>query len=69
MELLRAQIEQTKNAANNPASSAGGKSAPKPKKDDDKKGHSYDSRLQQRQSEHVSTSGKTFQRLQKAQNA
>ena len=69
MELLRAQVKQTQNAANNPAPSTGGSTAPKPKKDDDGKGHSYDSRLQQRQSEHVSAHGKTFERIQKAQNA
>ena len=69
MELLRAQIEQTQNAANNPSPASGGSTAPKPKKDDDGKGHSYDSRLQQRQSEHVSAHGKTFERIQKAQNA
>ena len=69
MELLRAQIAQTQNAASNPspASGAGGKTPPK--KDDDGKGHSYDSRLKQRQSEHVSAHGKTFERIQKAQNA
>ena len=69
LELLRAQVKQTQNAANNPAPSTGGSTAPKPKKDDDGKGHSYDSRLQQRQSEHVSAHGKTFERIQKAQNA
>jgi len=66
MELLRAQVAQTQNMTSNSAPAAGG--APKPKKDDGKQGHSYDSRLQQKQSEHVSTSGKTFQRIQKAQN-
>lgn len=69
MELLRAQVKQTQNAANNPSPASGGSTAPKPKKDDDGKGHSYDSRLQQRQSEHVSAHGKTFERIQKAQNA
>ena len=69
MELLRAQVKQTQNVANNPAPSTGGSTAPKPKKDDDGKGHSYDSRLQQRQSEHVAAHGKTFERIQKAQNA
>ena len=68
MELLRAQIEQTKNAASNPASSASGKSSPKPKKDDDGKGHSYDSRLQQKTHEKVAASGKSFERMQKAQS-
>lgn len=65
MELLRAQVEQTRNAAANPASTS---TAPKPKKDNGKEGHSYSSRLEQKRSEHVSSGGKQFQRLQKAQN-
>jgi hypothetical protein len=70
MELLRAQIEQTKNAASNSALSAsGGEPAPKPKKDDDGKGHSYGSRLEQKQHEKVAAGGKSFERMQKAQNA
>ena len=65
MELLRAQIEQTKNAASNPL---GASPAPKPKKDDGKQGHSYSSKLEQKQHEKVASSGKSFQRMQKAQN-
>lgn len=70
MELLRAQVVQTQNAATqaaNPASGAGGKTAPKPKKDDAGEGHSYGDRLEQRQHEKVSSEGKNFQRIQKAQ--
>lgn len=67
MELLRTQIEQAKFSLTNPAPAAGG--AKPPKKDDDKKGHSYGSRLEQRQHEKVSGEGKNFQRVQKAQNA
>jgi hypothetical protein len=65
MELLREQIKSMKNPVQLGATSP---SAPKPKNDDGSKGHSYGNRLQQKQSEHVSASGKTFQRLQKAQN-
>lgn len=66
MELLREQIKNMKNPqATQPGASSA--SAPKPKKDDGG-GHSYDSRLQQKQSERVSASGKQFQRIQKAQN-
>lgn len=63
MEQMKAQIG---NLENSPASSpaSGGKPAGNP----DKKGHSYDNRLQQKQSEHVSSGGKQFQRLQKAQS-
>ena len=68
MELLRVQIEQAKNAAANPASPASGKSAPKPKKDDEGKGHSYGNRLEQRQHEKVAAGGKSFERMQKAQS-
>jgi predicted 2-oxoglutarate/Fe(II)-dependent dioxygenase YbiX len=68
MELLRAQIEQTKNAAANPSSPALGKTAPKPKKDDEGKGHSYNSRLEQKTHEKVAASGKSFERMQKAQS-
>lgn len=67
MELLRTQIEQAKFSLTNPAPAAGGTKPPK--KDDDKKGHSYGSRLEQRQHEKVSGEGKNFQRVQKAQNA
>lgn len=70
MELLQAQIEQTRNAASSPASPDGSKKpAPKPKKDDDGKGHSYGSRLEQKQHEKVAAGGKSFERMQKAQNA
>lgn len=65
MELLREQIKSMKNPVQPGAASP---SAPKPKNDDGSKGHSYGNRLQQKQSERVSASGKTFQRLQKAQN-
>ena len=66
MELLRAQIEQAKNP---PLPAAGnGAKAPKPKKDNDGKGHSYGNRLEQRQHEKVSGQGKSFERIQKAQN-
>ena len=64
MELLREQIKNMKNPQTvSPASSA------KPKKDSDKQGHSYDSKLEQARHEKVSTSGaKSFQRIQKAQS-
>jgi hypothetical protein len=66
MELLRTQIEQAKNP---PVPAAGtGAKASKPKKDDNGKGHSYGSRLEQRQHEKVSGQGKSFERIQKAQN-
>ena len=64
MELLRTQIEQTKNSLASPAA-AGTKP---PKKDDGKQGHSYGSRLEQKQHEKVASGGKNFQRVQKAQN-
>ena len=69
MELLRAQVKQTQNAANNPSPASGGSTAPKPKKDDDGKGHSYGNRLEQKQHEKVAAGGKSFERMQKAQNA
>lgn len=65
MELLKAQIESTKA---NASRTDGSSSAPKPKDDSESKGHSYGSRLEQKQHERVSTSGKSFQRIQKAQN-
>lgn len=68
MELLRTQIEQAKNALANPASPASGKTAPKLKKDDDGKGHSYGNRLEQKQHEKVAAGGKSFERMQKAQS-
>lgn len=67
MELLKQQIENLKHP---PVTAGGTSSAPsvaKPKSDD-KKGHSYSNRLEQKQHEKVSSSGKSFQRLQKAQN-
>lgn len=64
MELLDAQIANTKASAANPGTSSA--SGAKPKSDNDKKGHSYSSRLEQKQHEKVSASGKSFQRLQKA---
>ena len=66
MELLREQIKSMKNPqASQPGTSSA--SAPKPKKDDGG-GHSYGSRLEQKQHEKVSGGAKQFQRLQKAQN-
>lgn len=68
MELLKQQIENLKHPqVTTGGTSSSGASAPKPKSDD-KKGHSYANRLEQRQHEKVSASGKSFQRLQKAQN-
>jgi hypothetical protein len=67
MELLKQQIENLKN----PPAMAGGAQpvagAKKPKTDSDTKGHSYANRLEQKQHEKVSSSGKNFQGLQKAQ--
>lgn len=69
MELLKQQIENLKNP---PMMSGNGGSSPasakKPKTDDNGGGHSYSNRLEQKQHEKVSSSGKSFQRLQKAQN-
>lgn len=68
MELLRAQIKQTEHAAEAPFNTGapGSSSAKKPKSDDGKQGHSYSNRLEQKQHEKVSATGKAFQRLQKA---
>lgn len=69
MELLRAQIANTKAAASRTSETGGSTpSATKPKDDDGKQGHSYSSKLEQRQHEKVSSSGKAFQRIQKAQS-
>ena len=74
MQLLQAQVELAQRQASaplnpSPASSDKGSNAPKPKKDDDGKGHSYGNRLEQRQHEKVASGGKSFERIQKAQNA
>ena len=65
MELLHEQIKNMKNNPSQPGASS--PSAPKPK-DDSSKGHSYSSKLEQKQHEKVSGGAKQFQRLQKAQN-
>ena len=65
MELLQAQIDATNAKASQPESGTNGVGVKTPKENDGK-GHSYESRLQQRQMEKVSTN-KKFQRLQKAQ--
>ena len=63
MQQIKEQIAVAKNPpVSSPASGS------KPAGNPDKKGHSYDNRLQQKQSEHVSSGGKQFQRIQKAQN-
>lgn len=67
MELLRQQIENLKNPPMPAGGGAPGAKAPaKPKDDSDSKGHSYSNKLEQKQHEKVSSSGKSFQRLQKA---
>ena len=65
MELLREQIASQKEAASAGASSPA--PAKKPKPDDGKGGHSYGSRLEQAQHNKVASSGKTFERMQRAQ--
>ncbi len=54
MELMKAQIQAAKNPA--PAAGSSGGS---------KKGHSYDSRVEQKQHERVASDKKSFQRIQK----